>query len=150
MQAIEKQVFIRKGAKLPEQLRIQGNAIDGNWVALESDAGTLDRQIRAAGWHFFWLTEQVEVWAVATNRENAINAALRKALKKIGALRNAAEVVGVHYHSLLGTHYCRVRLAARHIQFGPMLGLTSSVSLISPAFEPERPSSFQEFSREAA
>ena len=146
MQGIEKQVFLRRGAKLPEELRFRGSAIDTDWLALSEDATVLDKRVREADWHFFQLAEDGKGWALAMNKESATNAALCTALKRIRSSRNAAEVVSVRSRSLFGMHFCRIRLAARHIQFGPILHLAPSVGLLSPALSPERASSFPEFS----
>ena len=105
---------------------------------------------RDADWHFFRLTEEVRSWALAMSKESACEGALRRALRRIGASRNGAEVVSVRYRSLFGMYFCQFHLGARHIQFGPILHLAPSVGLLSPAFTPERASGFPEFSQEAA
>ena len=69
MQAIEKQVFLRRGAKLPEELRFRGSAIDTDWLALSEDATVLDKRAREVDWHFFQLAEDGKGWALAMNKE---------------------------------------------------------------------------------
>lgn len=138
MRSTENKVFLRREAKLPTQLQLQGQAINADWLALPEDAYVLDKQVRAAGWHFFWLTESVDAWAVGTNKETVANAALRKALEKIAASRNVAEVVNLRHRSLFGLQLCQVRLAVRHIQPEMVLSIAPSVSMISPVAQPER------------
>ena len=150
MQFIEKQIFLKKGAKLPQELRIDGSPINGDWLAPSANADVVDQQVRDAGWHFFRLTAEVRGWALAMSKESACEAALRRALRRIGASRNGAEVVRVRHRSLFGMHFCQVRIGARHIQLGPILHLAPSVGLLSPAFTPERASGVPEFSEEAA
>lgn len=150
MQVIEKQVFRRRRAKLPQELRIHGSIINADWLALSDDADAVVQRVCDADWHFFRLTEEVKGWALAMSKEAAADAALSRALRRVRASRNAAEVVGVRHRSLFGMHFCQVHLAARHIQLGPILHLAPSVGLLSPTFMPERESGFPVFSQEVA
>lgn len=139
MQITEGQIFIRKGTKLPDQLRSQMSAIDADWLALsDDDASTLDKQVRAANWHLFCLRERVQGWAIARDKGAASKVALRRAVRKIARPWNATEIVGIQYKSLCGFCFCRVQLKVRHIQREMILPLTPAVGLISPAAKPER------------
>jgi len=138
VRAIESKVFLRKETKLPEQLQLQGQAMDTHWLVLPCDAYALDQKVRAAGWHFFWLTEKVDAWAAGINRETAVDTALRKALEKVAPSRNVAEVIGIRYRLLCGFQLCKVRLAVRHIQPEMTLGIAPSVGMISPIAASER------------
>ncbi len=84
MQITEGQIFIRKETKLPDQLRSQVSAIDAEWLALSDDASTLDKQ---AHWHFFCLTERVQGWAIARNKEESSKNALRRAMRQVTGSR---------------------------------------------------------------
>ena len=150
MQVIEKQVFLRRSAKLPQELRINGSIVDADWLTLSDDADALVQRVWDADWHFFHLTEEVKGSALAISKEAAADAALCQALKRVQASRNTAEVVSVRYRSLFGMHFCQVHLAAWHIQFGPILHLAPSVGLLSPACTRERASGFPVFSEEVA
>lgn len=137
MQTIERQLFLRRGAKLPDQLQLRGQAIGADWLALSGDADALDKQVFAAGWHFFRLAEKVEAWALRLSKNAAAEAARRKALKQVKASRNVAEIESVLHRSLLGLKFCQVRLAVRHIQPEAILSIAPSVGIISPAAKPE-------------
>lgn len=137
MQVIEGQIFIRKGAKLPPQLRPSGNAVDGDWLMLSDDPSTLKEQLRAANWHFFCLAEQVQGWAVGSDKEEALRKALRRAMRKIAGSRNGAEIFSIQHKLLCGCYFWRVQLAVRHIQREMILRLASAVGLISPTVKPE-------------
>jgi hypothetical protein len=149
VQVVEKKMFVRRGARLPEQLRLCGSIINGDWLAFSGDSSALEKQVRKVDWHFFSLREWVGAWGTGFKKESAVMAALGKALGRIRASRNTAEVTSVRHGSFLGLHYCQIRLAVRHIQFGPILKLAPTVGLISSAFEPKRTPSFQEFPTEA-
>jgi hypothetical protein len=137
VQAIEGRILIRKGTKLPHQLRPYGNAIDGDWLMLSDDASTLNGQVRAADWHFFCLAEQVQGWAVGREKEEASRKALRRAARKIASSRNGAEIFSIQHKLICGFYFCRVQLAARHIQREMILHLAPAVALISPTVKPE-------------
>jgi hypothetical protein len=138
VRAIDNQLFLRRDAKLPGTLRLQGQPIDADWLALPGDAYALDQQVRAGGWHFFWLTETMGAWAIGIRRETAAGTALRKALKKIAPSRNVAEVIKLRHRSLCGLQLCQVCLAVRHIQPEMILSIAPSVGMISSVAEPER------------
>jgi len=138
VQITEKQLYLRNGAKLPKQLSVHGQPVNADWLSLSEDVSEVEKLVRTAGWHFFWLTEHVEGWGIATTKEAAAEAAVRKALKQVEASRNMAEVLHVSHSSLLGLEFCKVRLAARHIQEEMILSLTPSVGLISTMAKPEK------------
>lgn len=116
MQVAEKQVFVRRSAALPNQLRVERIIAHDNWGVLAGDADAVEKQVRAANWHFFWITSEARGWAIADSKEAAADAALRKALRRIDRSCNAAEVVSLQHRSWCGLHFCQVRLRIRHIQ----------------------------------
>ncbi len=137
MQITKGQVFVRRGTRLPSQLRPHGNAIDAGWLMLSDSASTLDKQVRAANWHFFPQIERVEGWTVARDSEAALKGAFRRAIRQVVSSRNATEIISIQYKSLCGFHFCRVQLAVGHIQREMILPLAPAVGLISPAVKPE-------------
>lgn len=149
MSITEKQVFVRKGVRLPSQLRVERISSDTNWRVLAGDALAVEKQVRAINWHFFWITCEVQGGAIADSKEAAAEAALRRALRRIERSRNAAEVVSLRHSSWCGLHFCRVRLRVRHIQQEVVLSRVPSVGLFSPAREPERKAGFATLSDEA-
>jgi hypothetical protein len=138
VQLIEGLIFIRKGTKLPSQLRPSGNAIDGEWLMLSDDPSTLKEQVLVAGWHLFCLAELVPGWAIAWDKKLASVMALCKAMRKIARSRNAAEIVSIRHKQICGLYFCRVQLAVRHIQRDMFLPLAPAVALISLTVKPER------------
>jgi hypothetical protein len=82
---------------------------------LSNDPSTLREQVRAADWHLFCLAEQVQGRAVARDKRAASRIALCRAMRKIAASRNGAEIFGIQYGLLCGFYFCRVQLAVRHI-----------------------------------
>ena len=139
MRIYQGQMLLRTDAKLPEQLSLQGTRLNSTWLLLEEDAHTLDKYVRAAEWHFFWLSHEVQAWALALDEQAALEAALRKAVGKIDRRYNAAEIIAIKRRKLLGIYFCRVHVSVRHIQPGPILGLTETVGIISPGAHSRRP-----------
>lgn len=132
-----------------KQVRFDGLAIDCDWLALPMNASDLYKRVRETDWHFFWLAEEVVGVGIGTSMQSAAKAALRRCLRRIKAARNLAQVIAVRHRLLFGLHYCEIRLAARHIQFGPILNLTPSVGLVSPTLMLTRSSGSPECSSEA-
>jgi hypothetical protein len=136
MNIFEGQMILRNNVPVPEQVHLQGSALSDRWLLLEKSAAETDKKIRAAEWHFFWLTHESEGWSVALDPQKAMETAVRKAAEKIDRRYNAGEVVQITKRSFPGLYFCKVKLAARHIQQGPILGLTETVGMIAPSLEP--------------
>jgi hypothetical protein len=110
-----------------------GNVLAPEWLLLKREAHFLEKDLRDAGWHFFWISGEVQGWAVTWDQEAAFTTALCKALRKVERRFNAAEIIRGEHRAFLGAHFCRFRIAMRHIQQEPVLTLTRSVELVSPA-----------------
>lgn len=136
MQISKGQVLIRADATLPQQLSVKGDRLRGGWILLSDSAHELDSKLRAADWHFFWITDQVDAWAIGRREPEVLMSALRKSLHKIDGRYNATEVLEIRHKRLCGLHYFRVRIASRHIQRDAILGLSESVGLLSPGVIP--------------
>ncbi|HZU10633.1 MAG TPA: hypothetical protein VFA02_12090 [Pseudacidobacterium sp.] len=136
MIVFEGQMLLRQNISLPEQVHVRGNSLSEHWLALDESAVETDKKVRSAEWHFFWLTHECQGWSLALDPQQALKAALRKAAEKIDRRYNAGEVVRITKRNFLGLYFCKIELAARHIQQGPILGLTETVGIIAPALVP--------------
>jgi hypothetical protein len=136
MNIFEGQMVLGKNVSLPEQVHLQGSALSDRWLLLDESAEETDRKVRAAEWHFFWLTHECRGWSLALDQQRAMEAALRKAVEKIDRRYNAGEVVKIARKNFLGLHFCKIQVAARHIQQGPILGLTETVGIVAPSLVP--------------
>lgn len=132
-------VLIRTSARLPKHMGLSGTLLNQGWMLLSENVHSFDSKVRTADWHFFSITEEKRACAVARRMEDAVARALRRALRRIKGRYNAAEICEIQQWSIAGLSFCRVSVATRHVQYGPILALTESVGLFSP-----RPTSHEE------
>ncbi|WP_026443261.1 hypothetical protein [Pseudacidobacterium ailaaui] len=125
------QMVLKKDVLLPEPLRAKSILSFEDWLLLEENAGQVERKVRLAGWHFFWLTHAWDGWSMAFNAQRSLEKALIKALRKIDRRFHAAEITTIKCYRLLGLRFCKVLVEARHIQHGPILGLTEPVGMMN-------------------
>jgi hypothetical protein len=87
------------------------------WAILQDTvAATLDRKIRAVGWHFMWLLDSASRRGLGRTDESAIRSALMRALSRVRGRFNAAELDSVCISKYPGFRVARVTLLTRHIQ----------------------------------
>lgn len=65
-------VLIRTSARAPEHLDVGGNPVGTGWTLLNEDVDSFDRKVRAADWHFFRITEEIQAIAIARRMEDAV------------------------------------------------------------------------------
>jgi hypothetical protein len=89
-----------------------------NWNVVKSLSGlALDRKIRDAGCHFFFLAGEVKAMFFGTVGAQRIQNALKRILTKVrGQHFNCLEVTGIVPKRFLGLHYAIVSAHSRHIQ----------------------------------
>lgn len=115
-------VFLRTRCVLPNGVRLRQEPFCTRWAVVEDlAASSLDRRIREAGWHFFWL--EASSWRLGFGRTSkvAVQNAIKHALKRVKGSFNAAEVHSLHVFKYPGFRVAKVTLHARHIQQGPSL-----------------------------
>jgi hypothetical protein len=96
-------------------------------------AAVLDKEVRAAKWHFMWLTGAYSHLGVGNTVELATRKAVERALGMISESFNVAEVDLLRVRKYPGFYTVKVTLHARHIQQSPSLGLADEIALRSPA-----------------
>jgi len=83
----------------------------------------VDVRVRAAGWHFMWLTLFSSRVGIGLTSDTAISKAKVAALCDLNERFNAAELINVTARRYPGFYVARVKLASRHIQKCVSLGL---------------------------
>lgn len=117
-------LFLRFGIVLPDGCDVRGGESFGGWTSSEPiDAFEVDARVRAAGWHFMWLTHFSSRMAVGLTSETAIRKASLAALSGLNLQFNAAELISMTVRKLFGMHVVKVKIASRHIQECASLGL---------------------------
>jgi hypothetical protein len=99
-------------------LASDGKAYLKNWNVVKSLSGiALDREIRDAGYHFFFLAGEVNAIFFGTVAAQRIQNALKRILTKVrGEHFNCLEVTGIRPKRCMGLHYTIVSAHSRHIQ----------------------------------
>lgn len=110
-------VFLRTGCILPDGIGLLREPFGRRWAIVRDMVGaTLDRKIRAAGWHFFWLHDPSSSLGFGRTAETAIRSALMRALEHVRGRFNAAELDSLHVAKYPGFRVAKVTLHTRHIQ----------------------------------
>ena len=114
-------VLIREGTALPGGVRIQMQPLVAGWQIVKDSSTDIDRAITKAGWHFFYLAEELEQAALGRSVEMAIIKALQKLARDVEREnKNAFEITDIRTRHLLGLHRARVKAHARHIKASPI------------------------------
>jgi hypothetical protein len=120
-------ILIRSDALLPRSLHLASQAFTAGWrrVAsaghLESERCELDRQIKAAGWTFFYLAGEIKATALGHD-EKAVRRAINRILTAPESEQfNAMEIITWKTIRILGLPFVTVTAHARQIQEGATL-----------------------------
>jgi hypothetical protein len=111
-------ILIEEGPRLTQVLALKSEPYSGSWSMLKAlDGRALDREIRAAGWNFFFIAAEVRVLFFGAIGTQKIQNALKRILKKVrGQNFNCLEVTGIVAKRFWGMPYATVSAHSRHIQ----------------------------------
>jgi len=117
-------LFLRSGSVLPNGCILQGETICDGWISVDSESvNDVDASLRAANWHFMWLTLVSSSMRIGLTSDIAVRKAKLAALDGLNRRFNAAELITATVRRYLGVYVVRVKLASRHIQECASLGL---------------------------
>lgn len=90
----------------------------GEWrIVKTTDAFTLDREIHAAGWNFFFMAEEVKTTFLGGLAHEKIQSALKRIVATLKSQRfNGLEVTAINARHFLGVPYVTVSAHSRHMQ----------------------------------
>ena len=116
-------ILIKERPPLNSVLALESDTYSENWGIVRAFNGfTLDRQIHAAGWNFFFIAAEVKVMFFGTLGAKKIQGALQRILAKVRHQNfNSLEVTGIVSKSFLGIPYGFVSAHSRHIQQNSLL-----------------------------
>ena len=102
----------------PKTFELKSEPYSGPWSVVEGlDGFALDRKIRAAGWHFFFIASQVKAMFLGGPRAEKIKNALNRVLSKVSEQHyNSLEVTGIVSKHFLGVPYVAISAHPRHLQ----------------------------------
>ena len=116
-------IMMKVGTILPQSLRVETELYSQGWEIIKnSDADTLDRDIRRADWNFFFLAGSIQATALDYWRERTVRRAMERVLAKAEPSKiNCLEITEVSAKQFLGFPYVHVSAHSRHIQKSPFL-----------------------------
>ena len=111
-------IMMQTGTYVPESLRVEATPYWHGWQMINSaDGDLLDRDLRGAGWNFFFLADTVQAMVWGHRGEKGMRRALRRLLTKVKCLKfNCLEVTKITQRRFLGLPYVQVSAHSRHIQ----------------------------------
>ncbi len=114
----QRTIMMQTGTFIPESLRVEAEPYWHAWQRISSaDGDLLERNLRKAGWNFFFLAESVQAMVWGHRGERTVRRALRRVLAKVKLLKfNCLEITEVTQKRFLGLPYVHVSAHSRHIQ----------------------------------
>lgn len=111
-------IMMQTGTYVPEPLHVEATPHGHGWQMINSaDGDSLDRELRGAGWNFFFLADRVQAMVWGQGGEKALRKALRRVLAKVKGLKfNCLEVTEITQRRFLGLPYMHISAHSRHIQ----------------------------------
>ena len=111
-------ILIEAGALLPESLRLECELYSNGWTSFRNlDRHELEREIKNAGWTFFYMAGEIKTTAFGFDKQKTVRAAVKRLITtgKSDAC-NCVEITRVATKDFLGVIYVSVSAHARHIQ----------------------------------
>jgi hypothetical protein len=110
--------MMQTGTLIPESLCFEPESYWQTWQIIKSvDGDLLERDLRKAGWNFFFLAESVQAMGWGHRGERAVRRALRRVLAKVKLLKfNCLEITEITQKRFLGLPYVHLSAHSRHIQ----------------------------------
>ena len=114
----QRTIMMQTGTFIPESLRVEAEAYWHAWEVISSaDGDLLERDLRKAGWNFFFLAETIQamVWGYYEGR--TVRRAVRRVLANVKLSKfNCLEVTEITQRRFFGIPYVHVSAHSRHIQ----------------------------------
>ena len=111
-------ILMKPWPGMPQLLEFETEPDFGEWSMVKVlDASTLDRNIHAAGWNFFFMAAEVKVMFFGSLGAAKIQGALMRIFAKVKHQHfNGLEVSEIVSRRFLGVPYVTVSAHSRHMQ----------------------------------
>jgi hypothetical protein len=111
-------VMMQTGTLLPESSGIEPERYSPGWSTIrDSDGDVVDRNLRKAGWSFFFMAANIQAMGWGSWGEKAIRRAVKHVLARVKPLGfNCLEITELSARRFLGFPYVHVSAHSRHIQ----------------------------------
>ena len=110
-------VLIENGTLLPKSVVLSREAYSKGWASVANSRLDLEKDIRDAGWTFFFLAGAIHSNVFGFNAETAVHTAVERLIQDARALNcNCLQIGEVTMKSFLGLPFASVSAHSRHIQ----------------------------------
>ena len=111
-------ILIKERPGMPQLMGFETEPGLGEWSMVKvPDAFTLDRNIHAAGWNFFFMATEVNAMFFGSLTAAKVRSALKRILDKVKSQHfNGLEVTAIVARHFLGVPYVTVSAHSRHMQ----------------------------------
>ena len=111
-------ILIDEGTLLPKSVQFERKTFSNRWTSVKNvDGYGIDRKIRDAGWHFFFMAGEIKAIAFGSDVQKTLPRAIERLLANLKSERfNCLEITQVALKHFLGLPYVRVSAHSRHIQ----------------------------------
>jgi hypothetical protein len=109
--------LIQDGTPLPNSVQLKSVPYSNGWATIKNVRSTFERELKEAGWTFFFMAGEIKAIAFGFDRTKMIRAALKRLITNVRRQKcNCLEVDNVATRSFLGLPYVSVSAHSRHIQ----------------------------------
>ncbi len=111
-------IMMQAGTLIPKSVRLEAEPYWHGWGVIKHlDGYTVDRNIRSAGWNFFFLAGQIQATVWGYWGERTVLRAMKRVLRKARPAKfNCLEITEISAKRFLGFPYVHVSAHSRHIQ----------------------------------
>jgi hypothetical protein len=112
-------ILIEEGTHLPNSVLLQSESYSSGWAAVKNVRSTFEKEIKEAGWTFFFMAGEIKTIAFGFDRARMMRAAVQRLIANVRLQKcNCLAIDNVATHSFLGMPYVSVSAHSRHIQKG--------------------------------
>jgi hypothetical protein len=112
-------ILIQEGTHLPNSEPLEREPASSGWAAVGSSRSAFEKQVREAGWTFFFMAGEIRATVFGFNREKTLRAALKRLIRNVKSQNcNSIEITQVTGRSFLKLPYVSVSAHPRHLQKG--------------------------------
>jgi len=116
-------ILMKERPGMPQLIGFEAESGLGEWSMVKvPDAFSLDRNIHAAGWNFFFMAAEVKAMFFGSLRAAKLQSALKRILDKVKHENfNGLEITAIVARHFLGVPYVTVSAHSRHLQYSSNL-----------------------------
>ena len=112
-------ILIQEGTYPPNSQPLQTGSQSSGWAAVENSRPMFEKEVRAAGWTFFFMAGGIKATVFGFDRQKTLRAALKRLMTNVKSQNcNSIEITQVTGRSFLKLPYVSVSAHPRHLQKG--------------------------------